>query len=455
MRLRHRVVPPTLAFLAFALAALSACSGGGGQPSPAPPAADSGGKVSKPPKKRASPIQHVVIIVQENQSYDHLFGGDQIGNYSLTCKTHTGATPPLTAQHLGAATGTSHMSTDFAVEYDGGAMDGWDLDPGGGPGKPQLGACTYTYPSDIQPYTQMANQYVLADNFFTSHIDGSFVAHQYLIAAQANRAVNLPTGAWGCSNGSAPDWVPTLNSDRTVGPWEAPCFTYTTLADELDAAGLTWRYYAPAPADSGGSWSAFQAINQIYNGPDWTKDVISPQTNILTDIPNGTLDNVTWVVPDYCASDHPGSLGSQGCPVPDGPSWVASIVNAIGESQYWNNTVIFVTWDEWGGEFDHASPPYVDYDGLGFRVPLLCISPYAYAGQVNHTSLEMAGIVRYVENTFGLSTMAAADARATAADSGCTNPSQSSPRSFTPIASQFSARHFLHRKPSKVPPDDQ
>jgi phospholipase C len=449
-----------------ALAALSAGCGGGG--TPVTPGAL--GQATQPiaqilpnrVKKTTSPFQHIVIIVQENESFDHFFYGYPGADTSTTCKIHTGQTIPLVKQALGVSTGTSHYSVDFLADLDNGKMDGFDI---GVNAKPTLGACTYVDPTQLVPYYTMGNQYVLADKFFTSHIDASFVAHQYIIAAQAGKSVNLPTGNWGCDS-SGPDLIPTLNANRTVGPLEPVCMTYKTLADELDGAGLTWHYYAPflscPPSQpscdtSGNVWSAYQAVSQIYNGPDWQKDVISPETQILTDIPKGVLSNVTWVTPDNCNSDHPGSLNANAnppCANPAGPQWVASIVNAIGKSKFWNTTEIFVFWDEWGGEYDHVMPPKLDYDGDGFRVGMLCISPYAYSGQVNHTQLEVTSIVKAVETDLGLATLAAADKRATTAESGCVNPSQSTPRKFVPIPSSLDANYFIHEKHSKLPPDD-
>jgi phospholipase C len=418
-------------------AGVSSCAGG--QSGSMPPAAPGGPANQVPqPKKATGNVQHIIIIVQENQSFDHLFNGYPGADTVQTCKIHTGATVPLTEQDLGAPTGTSHMSTDFLTDYDGGALDGFDLDPS--QPRPNLKACSYTNPADIQPYYQMAQEWVLDDKMFTSHIDASFVAHQYIVAAQANSAVNLPQNTWGCTPPSQPDLVPTLNQDRTIGPFESPCFTYKTLADELDAKGFTWRFYTPA----GSGWSSFIADSSIFYSSEYA-NVISPETNILTDIPNGTLENVTWVVPNYCNSDHPGSLGDSSCPSGVfGPQWVASIVNAVGESQFWDSTAIFVLWDEWGGEYDHVAPPYKDYDGDGFRVPMLCISPYAYQNKVNHDQLEIAGIPHFVEKTFGLATLAAADKRAKPAMTGCLNSKASGPRAFQPIQASVGPNFFLH-----------
>jgi phospholipase C len=444
MRLRCRVSRfPLVALLALAASLTAGCSAGSSSALIASPA----GRV--PFERHAQGrIQHIVIIIQENESFDHFFNGYPGADTVSSGPIHTGQVVPLTIQNLGDATNSSHYASDFLADYDAGKLNGFDLNTNSP--SPNLLPYTYVDPSQLGPYWQMAGQYVLADKYFTSHVDASFVGHQYLIAAQANRSVNLPTSLWGCPGGPN-DVIPTLNADRTIGSMEPICMDYQTLGDELDAAGLSWRFYSPVNS----SWSAYQAINHIYNGPDWPKDVINPETQILTDIPSGLLANVTWVVPINCNSDHPGSRNGT-CPQPAGPQWVADIVNAVGQSPFWDSTEIFVTWDEWGGEYDHVKPPMKDYDGDGFRVPLLCISPYAYQGKVNHTALEAAGIPKFVEQTFGLATLSAADERAKSADKGCTNPKQKTPRQFQPISSSLSPNYFLHVQKRKVytPPYD-
>ncbi len=213
------------------------------------------------------------------------------------------------------------------------------------PPYPEIG---YVLPSQIKPYYALANSYVLFDNLFASNIDDSFVAHQFLIAGQAGgtpsaggSAVNVPNGngAWGCSANPS-DTVRTWTLQRTLGPPEAPCFSYTTLGDEIDGApasqGLSWAFYAPPHAAEGYFWSAYQAISQICEplngdgscgGPPFAAHVVSPQTQVLKDVAAGKLASVTWVVPTYADSDHPGFRDK------NGPSWVAHIVNAVGQEQ--------------------------------------------------------------------------------------------------------------------------
>jgi phospholipase C len=293
----------------------------------------------------------------------------------------------------------------------------------------------------------MAQAYVLADNMFTSHIDASFVSHQYIIAGQANSAVDLPTTDWGCG-GNVNDTVLTLNQDRTYGPAISPCFNSETLADEAEAQGLTWRYYATASSSHlGYVWSAYQAIGQIYNGPQWTTNVKNPPAAFLKDVAKGRLAAVTWVTPTCATSDHASCLGK------GGPDWVASVVNAVGESGFWDDTVVFVMWDEWGGWYDHVPPPYVDYDGLGMRVPLLMISPYAKLGYVTHVQYEHGSILRYVEDNFGLPQMAASDTRANDPAVDAFNYKQKA-RPFTPIKSQMKADDFIRQPPDPRAPDE-
>jgi phospholipase C len=179
------------------------------------------------------------------------------------------------------------------------------------------------------------------------------------------------------------------------------------LTDLLDFKGVSWRYYQVGLGV--GLWHAFDAIRHVRYGPDYA-NVVTPPTTILTDISTGTLPGMSWVMPaDSKHSDHPGNRSNEG------PSWVAAVVNAVGNSQYWNNTAVIVTWDEWGGLYDHVAPPMMNnYMELGFRVPLLIISPYAKQGHVSHVQYEFGSIIAFAEETFGIpkGSLHATDARA-------------------------------------------
>jgi phospholipase C len=445
-----------LVFLGLALATLTACS-------PARQFTASGGAPlgsAEMPLAAEMPhlgvgagkgkIQHVVIIVQENRSFDDMFHRYPGADTADTAQTSTGQTVRLHPVSLGRDYLVDHSAKSFLAACDGSPPgrncknDGFDLEfTQGGPDNPQF---VYVPHDESKPYFDMAHEFVLADRMFTSQIDESFTAHQYLIAANAASTVDLPTNIvfWGCDGGKT-DTIQTWTKDREYGPSRIVCFDHRTLADELDEAGLTWRFYTSKVLGDGGTWSGFDAIHHIRYGPDW-RNVITPQSLVLEKVRH-RLDAVTWVTPTCENSDH------VGCGSTTGPAWVANVVNAIGESKYWNSTAIFVMWDDWGGVYDHVPPPYEDYDGLGFRVPLIVISPYAKQNYVSHVQYETASILRFAEDQFGLGQLAASDARATSPEADCFNFAQA-PRAFVPIQVPQDAEFFEHQPLDPRPPDD-
>jgi phospholipase C len=327
-------------------------------------------------------------------------------------------------------------------------MDGFNNEPAyGGPTDPEY---VYVPHLDSKPYFDMAHEWVVADRMFQSQLDESFVAHQYIIAAQAQSSVDLPSGLWGC-DGEYDDYVKLVAQDRKIhGSHQHPCFDYETLGDELDTAGLSWRFYTSkydAPSSNGGSfWSSYQAVRHIYDGPDWTKDIVTPQRDFIRDVRRGRLANFTWITPMCIDSDHVNCGGGFG------PSWVSALVNTVGESKFWDSTVIFVQWDDWGGLYDHVPPPFKGYDSLGFRVPLLVISPYAKKNYVSHVQYETASVLRYAEDLWGLGRLAAADRRATSPAADCLDFSRR-PRKFVAIAAPKGPGFFLHQAPDLRIPD--
>jgi phospholipase C len=397
---------------------------------------------STPTAVPTASIKHVVILIQENRSFDNLFHGFPGANTVSSGQISTGKTVNLVPITIHVPFDVSHGVADFLAACDGGPQgmfcknDAFDLERVNGHAKKPYPAYSFVPTADTTEYFAMAQQYVLADNNFQSHVDASFVGHQYLIAAQAQRAVDLPHPIWGCGG-----QVHTLNPDRTIGPFEKSCFDETVLADELDQKGLTWKMYAPVPRDPGNNWVAYMAIQHIKKGPDW-KNIDRPETNIISDAQFGNLPNVSWVIPRYVASDHEGAGNTTG------ENWITSVVNAIGQSQYWNSTAIFVVWDDWGGFYDHVPPQYLDYDGLGFRVPMIMISPYAKMNWVSHVQYEYGSILQFTEDMFGLGRLAASDTRANSVIPDSFNFA-AKPRRFVPLKTV--SRERLMQELSETP----
>jgi phospholipase C len=408
----------------------------------------------------AGKIKHIVFIVQENRSFDNLFmgypGADTVKKGRVSDGTIVKLQPvPLAYQYV-----IDHSARSMFAACNGRGsipgtdcrMDGFDLEPNfGGPRDVKYPEYVYAPRKDTKPYWDMAHEWVVADRMFQSHLDESFVSHQYIIAAQAAGSVDLPDGLWGCPGGKS-DEVYTINNQRQYSGNEIPCWDYTTLGDELDNAKLSWKFYTSkygSPSSGDGSWwSSYQAVKHIYYGPDWNADIITPQKKFLKDVPNGKLANFTWITPVCNDSDHVNCGGGYG------PSWVAAIVNAVGESKFWDSTAIFVMWDDWGGLYDHVPPPYVDYDGLGFRVPLLVISPYAKHDYVSHVQYETASVLRFAEDLWGLPQMADADNRANSPAADCFDFSQS-PRKFHKIKAPKYRGFFMSQPNDYRAPDYQ
>jgi len=285
---------------------------------------------------------------------------------------------------------------------------------------------------------------------FQTNSGPSFPAHLFLIAGKSGESNNVaenPTQfPWGCDS-PAGTIVQMLNDDGSESNLTNTCYEYQTLADTLDAANLTWKYYAPAygGVDTGYEWTAFDTINHIRFGQHWASEIVSPETTVLKDAAAGKLPAVTWVVPSLKNSDHVGGSNT-------GPQWVASVVNAIGGSSQWKSTAILILWDDWGGWYDHVVPPQLDKMGLGFRVPLIVVSPYAKQGYVSHVQHEFGSVLKFIEGTFGLSTLSAADRRADNLGD-CFNFGQT-PATYKPIQTELRAGYFLQQAPSLKPPDD-
>ncbi len=374
-------------------------------PSNAASANASFGVAYEPPQgKLPSPIQHVVIIFQENRTPDYLFQGVAGADISKTATDSKGDKVSLHEVSLAAPYDLGHSHQSFVQDYDGGKLDGFDHNQRI---QDHLHPYGYAPRSEVQPYLDMASRYVFADHMFQSNQGPSFPAHLYIVSGTATQP---SIGAYRVSDnpidratlksaGGGCDARPTVVvntveiSDGSAGPRPYPCFDRPVLSDFLDAKKVSWRFYQQELGP--GLWHPFDAIRHVRNSPEYANVVTPPQT-VLTDIANGHLAGMSWVMPDGKHSDHAGSASAEG------PSWVAAVVNAVGKSKYWNSTAIFVAWDDWGGWYDHVPPPIFNHYELGFRVPLLVISPYAKRGYVSKVQHEFASILVFAEQTFGI-----------------------------------------------------
>jgi phospholipase C len=405
-------------------------------------------------RKLSGKVQHVVIIVQENRSFDNLFQGYPNADtmpFGMNSKGEkiTLQPIPLEREYVIDHSATAMFSACNAKSGLPGThcrMDGFDQEESfNGPTNPEY---VFVPHKESAPYFALAHEFVVADRMFQSHLDESFISHQYIIAGQAHHGVNLPGGYCGCDGGRT-DRVQTITEQRTYGPDEVACFDYRTLADELDEHDLTWRFYSSTINNDGGEWSGYQAVKHIRYGPDWSKDVITPQTQFFNDLAAGNLANVTWITPVCEDSDHVNCGGNLG------PQWVSSLVNAIGESPFWQTTTVFVMWDDWGGLYDHVPPPYEDFDGLGFRVPLLMISPYARQNYVSHVQYEHGSILRFIEDQYGLGQLAASNTRANDPGKDKSFDFTAAPRRYKAVPTLYPPSFFMSRPLDQRPPDEQ
>lgn len=430
--------------------AVAGCSSSGGSVPPGPgptPTAVPGQK-----------IQHVVILIQENRTLDNMFNGYP-GADTVTQGLGIDPNNPskqitikLVRSSLRSKLTPANGYQQFVIEYDGGKMDGFNVPPV--EGHPGTYVYQYVNPSDVVPYWDLAKQYVLADRMFQTQGSGSFTAHQDLIAGgtlidPTHALIDNPSNQpWGCD--AVPGTVTSLittSKQFLQGQGPFPCLSYKTLRDLLDARGVSWKYYTPPIGQSfaGNIWNAFDAIHDVRYGSEWKSNVVDVAT-LLPDISKGNLPSVAWVCPDFNNSDHPGA------PSDTGPSWVAQVVNAIGNGPDWDTTAIVVLWDDWGGFYDHVAPPQLDYQGLGFRVPMLIVSPYAKQGVVSNTQYEFGSIVKFVEDNWNLGRLGTTDVRANSIDDAF--DFQKPPRPFSTIGAKYSRAFFLHQRPSNHPLDN-
>jgi phospholipase C len=336
------------------------------------------------------PISKVIVVFQENHTFDNYFGSYPGANgtagKSVLLPPTRGAPPSVAPMHSPTLTPAdlNHSWNSAHADYDGGKMDGFIYSEGSD------GTLAYFDRSDIPRYWALADQNVLCDQYFTSVMSESAPNHLYLVA--------------GTCGGLKDDNVPTT-------------LAFPPVFQELDQAGVSWKVYGFT------NWYArFQYVQK--NAAAQARLV--PGTAFAADLAAGSLPDVSWIIGAAGGDEHPPAsvLAGQN-------SVVDGVVNPVGKSPYWGSVAIFVTWDCYGGFYDHVPPTQVDAMGYGFRVPCLVVSPFARAAFLDHTTNDHTSILRFIEDRFGLAPLSSRDAAANNLAEAF--DFTASPRAFTPV----------------------
>jgi phospholipase C len=390
-----------------------------------------------------NPIKHVIFLVKENRTFDHYFGlypgadGATVGG-TLHCSEANGCVPgpdyPLKPAPYVQPHDITHGFSSGLYAINGGQMNGFNII---GEGDDMSGYVQHSRKT-LPNYWAYADRFVLADHFFTSMYGPTFPEHLYTVAAQSNGVVDnksyADTPGSYCDDPleytkkfsdhlsktdvkdimKLEDHITDKIPDqlyRISQYWEdtRTCFNIKVLPDELEAAGVSWKYYGLPD-----QWmNGLQAIKHVRFGPMWKK--VQDPDQILQDLNDGDLPAVSWLIPpEGSANEHPGS-GTNVC---DGENWTVERINAVMQSKYWKSTAIVIVWDDFGGFYDHVVPPHYDVMGLGPRTPALIISPYTRTGDnpdggyIDSTVYEFSSVLRFIEDLHGLDPMTDRDAQA-------------------------------------------
>lgn len=325
-----------------------------------------------------TPITHIVIVMLENHTFDNIFGHFPGAN----------GDPNLAHASNPIITDLGHDGPNAVAAIDGGKLDGFS----------PHGMVEYEQP-DVSNYWAYAQQFGLSDNFFSSDATSSTPNHLNMIAAQSGGL----DGSLGNGCKSPQNNVLTSVDPASNYYYAYTCYNIPSLPQELDAAGISWRYYSSTPI-----WNAADVIKPLYTN-DASK-IILDSNQFTKDVKKGQMATVSWVNPTGTETDHPptATFGGQ--------NYVTNIANTIMQSNYWSSTAIFVSWDDYGGFYDHVPPPEVDGRGLGLRVPLIVISPYAKAHYISHVQGEFSSFVKFIETNFSLPNLGQRDALASTSD---------------------------------------
>ena len=347
----------------------------------------------------ATPVEHIVVLMQENHSFDNYFGtypgADGIPARACMPFDPLSATPDCVKPfHLGdndvAIEDPVHSASIHEVQLNHGLMNGFvnALDQRGQDGRLAMG---YHDDRDIPYYWNLADEYVLFDRFFMSARGRSFPNHMY--------------------------WVAAVYADERPGAGELT--PIVTIFDRLHAAGIDWKFYVQdyQPGVTYRTLIEFPNtyLEQVASVPllNFDRFVDDPELNgrivdleqYYVDLENGTLPAVAYMV-STGPSEHPvGRVGA-------GERFVRSLIQALMQSDVWDSSAFMVTYDDWGGWYDHVLPPRVDEHGYGFRVPAFLVGPYARRGHIDSTTLDYTSILRFIEDNWGLEPLSSRDRNA-------------------------------------------
>ncbi len=364
-----------------------------------PPAMTAGASVA------SQRIKHIVFILEENRSFDNVFGRFPGAAGTTTAKVNIGghvSTTPLVPEPYYGWHDLGHDLGDAEAALDHGKMDGFShetyADVFG-----DKAVYQQLTPQDVPNLYAYAHHFTLSDHTFASVPTPTFPTHLHTVAAQDGGVVSNPqdgSNAWGCDAVKGTYVLQQTAPGRIVK--SAPCFTFTTLADSLNRAHLPWAYYAAPPSDFGYIWSTLDAIKPIRDSPQWA-DHVHDEQSFEADARAGRLPAFSWVTPRAADSMHPPA------PVCPGENWVVDKINAVMQGPDWNSTMIVLAWDDWGGYYDHVAPPPAPSGSYGIRVPLLVISPYAKRGYVSHTFYTFESVLKTAETLWNLPALTKTD----------------------------------------------
>ena len=336
------------------------------------------------------PIEHIIIVVKENHTFDNYFGSYPGANGSThwVAKTRSGTAQRIPVK-LSNRRDLSHSHRCAVTDWDHGKNDGWD-DCDTKNRTDKLAYAQYRE-ADIPNYWAYAHNFVLADNYHASILGPSHPDHMFTVAAQGHWTIDNPTGG-NCEK--AGSTVHVLDPATCTIKQVHSCFGGKTVFNLLPP-GVTWKSY--------GSKTTVQVFRRLYQSPDYTKHVGS-SNDVIADIDSGNLPGVSLVRPS--PSEHPPQAV---CP---GENWTVKLLNHLMRSKYWGTTAVLVTWDDFGGWYDHVAPTqhygctggggYPNPYGMGFRVPLLVVSPWARPGLVFSELAAHQSLPKLIEALWGL-----------------------------------------------------